>query len=347
MRIAVLAATAGLCGLAATVPAAASVTAAAASNTTVSGVSSLTAIACPTGSTCVAVGFNSNTSVGKGVVINAATGAAKLGSGGPANLYPESVACPTKTTCLAAADNRIASVKASNGAMKVTATLPAPKTGIVAEGAIACAGSKTCYAVGFEGTEAASKALLVKLSAAGKVLKKTTTSGTGFGAIACPSSKTCLVAEHTKTGELIVPLTSGRLGSGHKLPASTYVQEISCDAAKLCYALSGKVSGDTARTDEMIPLSPKTGKPGKAVSLHTVNGDGVDCYSSTQCIVVGYTGIGSSATTVSLKVTKGKAGPLTKYASVAEPFAAVGCATSTRCYAVAPASATTSLVVRV
>jgi hypothetical protein len=347
MRIAALAVAAGLCGLGATVPALASVAAPAGGAGTVSGVSSLTAIACPTAKACVAVGANSNTNTGKGVAINAVTGGAKVWSGGLAGVDPQSVACPSKTTCLAVGFDAIASVKVSGAAMKVTGKVALPKNGIVAVGAIACAGSKACYAVGFEGTEAASKALLLKLSAAGKIQKTTTAGGTGFGAIACPSSTTCFIAEHTKTSELIVPLKNGRLGKGDKLPSNTYVQEMSCYSNKLCYALAGKVSGNTGRTDEMIPLNAKTGKPGKAVGLGTFNGDGVACYSSTQCVTVGFTGTGSSAVAAWIIVSKGKAGKPAHDTSLSEVFSAVGCASATRCYGVAPASATTSVVVKV
>jgi hypothetical protein len=353
MRIAALAAAAGLCGLGAAMPAAASVTAPAtapvtapaAGQATISGVSSLTAIACPTAKACVAVGLNDD-DAGVGVAINAATGAVKVWSGSLASVFPEGLACPSKTTCLAAATDKVASVKVSDGAMKLTATMKPPATGINAADAIACAGTKACYAVGFKGTEAASKALLVKLSAAGKIVKTTTTSGTGIGAIACPSRTTCLLAEHRTTGEFIVPLTNGKLGSSRKLPADTYVQELSCFSTKLCCALGGKTSSGGERTDKMIPLNAKTGKPGKAVSIGTVNGDGVACYSATQCVVVGFTGTGSSAVAASVVVTKGKAGSVTHYTSLSEPFAAVACATSKRCYGVAP-SGSDSVVVKV
>jgi hypothetical protein len=332
-RFAVLAAAAALCGLGAAMPAAASATAPAGGRTTVPGVASLTAITCPTATTCVAVGSNGDFD-GQSTTIDATTGQPKPWSGTLANDSLDAVACPGKTTCLSVTDDAIASVEVSTAALKQTAKLPVPSSGIWALGAIACAGPKTCYAVGFEGTEAASSAVVVKLSAAGKVAKTSKESGSGMAAIACPSSKTCLIADHVKPTEFIRPLTNGKLGAGHKLPANTYVERISCFGAKLCYALSGKISGETAITDEMIPLNPKTGQPGKAISLGSVNGDGVACFSSTQCIVVGYTGAGSSARAVSLVVSKGRAGKLTHYSIASGSFSAVGCATAKRCYAV-------------
>jgi hypothetical protein len=359
IRVAALGAVAGLCVLGTAT--ATSATASASSRSggevaaglsaggevNVPGFSTLDAIACPTAKACVAVGTKTNTFDGRSVVINAATGGVKAWTGSLANVDPNAIACPGKTTCVATADDAIESVKVSNGAMKVTGKIPLPSDGIVALNAIGCAGSKDCYAVGFEGSEAASNALLVKLSAAGKILSKAKGTPTGYGAIGCPSTTTCLVARHTKTAELIEPLTNGRFGSGHKLPADTYVQSISCYAGKLCYAMSGRVSGDTERTDELIPLNPKTGKPGKVVSLGGLNGDGFTCYSATQCIVVGFTGTGSTAVTASVVVSKGKAGAVKHYKSLPDPFDAVGCATAKLCYAVGPGKGSYAVVVKV
>ncbi len=332
MSIAALAVTAGLCALGAAVPASATVTSQAGGAASAPGVANLYAVACPTATACVAVGVSAVSDNGKSVAINAATGTVKVWSGGLANLIPEALACPTTTTCLATIDDTFASVKVSGAAMKVTAKIPLPSAGIIAINAIACAGAKACYAVGWEGTEAASTALIVKLSASGKVLAKVKGTGTGGSAIACTSSTTCLVTEHTKTAELVAPLTNGKLGAGHKLAAGTFIESINCYAAKLCYALGGKLTG-TDRTDELITLNPKTGQPGKTVSLGGVNGDGLACYSATQCIVVGFTGSGATAVPAAVVVTKGKVGPVQHYSS-ARSFSSVACATAKRCYAV-------------
>jgi hypothetical protein len=333
--IAVLAAAAGLCALGAAVPASAALTPQAKVATSVPGLSVLESIACPTAKACVGVGMSTSSLDGRSVAVNAATGSVKVWPGGLANVVPNSVACPDTATCVAVADDAVASVKVSDAAMKVTGTIPLPSSGIVAMGAIACAGTKTCYAVGFEGTEAASSALLVKISSSGKILAKVTGTGTGDSAIACPSSTTCLVTEHTKTAELVVPLNNGRLGAGHKLAAETYVESIRCYAASLCYALGGSPKSNNDRTDELITLNPKTGQPGKIVSLGGVNGDAFACYSATQCVVVGYTGTGDKAVAATVVVTKGKLGAVKHYASIS-PFDSVACATAKLCYAGTP-----------
>jgi hypothetical protein len=355
MLVAGLIALVGLCGLTAggaAASAASPATSVAAGHdsgptTTVSGLNTLDAIACPTAKACVAVGSNTALTGARSVAINAATGAVKAWPGSVAGGFLAAVACPATSRCVAVSDDAVETVAVSNAALKLTGTVKA-SSGITAMGAIACAGSSACYAVGFQGTEVASKALLVKISAAGKILSTVTTaSGTGIGAIACPSASTCLLAEHTKTAELAVPLTGGRFGTARAFPAGTFVQAVSCYAAKLCYALGGHIGTGLVRTNEMFPLNPKTAAVGKAISLGGFNGDGLACYSATECVVVGYTGSGATAVASVVTVTKGKAGAVKHYASY-EPFDSAGCATAKLCYAVGPGKASgTAEVVRI
>jgi hypothetical protein len=313
--------------------------------TPVPGLGTLDAIACPTAKACVAVGENTGFSDAKSVAINAATGAVKTWAGGVADVFPVAVACPAKARCIAVSDDGVETVAAANAAMKLTGKVKEPSNGIVAMGAIACAGSAACYAVGFEGTEAASTGLLVKISPAGKILSAVKTGGTGIAAIACPSAGACLLAEHTKTSELAIPLTSGRLGAARKFPAGTYVQAIGCYAAKLCYALAGKANAKgLSRTDELFPLNPKTAAIGKPISLGSFNGDGLACDSATQCLVVGFSGVGAAALTSVVAVTKGKVQVIRKYPSDL-PFDADACATARLCYAVGPGKTANTAVV--
>jgi len=344
----------GLCGLTAGGAAASAASAATSvaarhdgSATTVSGLNTLDAIACPTAKACVAVGSNTALTGARSVAINAATGAVKAWPGSVAGGFLDAVACPVATRCVAVSDDAVETVAVSNAALKLTGTVKA-SSGITAMDAIACAGSAACYAVGFQGTEFASKALLVKISAAGKILSTVTSAGgTGIGAIACPSARTCLLAEHTKTAELAVPLTGGRLGTARAFPAGTFVQAVSCYGAKLCYALGGHISTGPVRTNEMFPLNPKTAAVGKPISLGGFSGDGLDCYSATQCVVVGFTGSGATAVASVVTVTKGKVGAVTHYPSY-EPFDSAGCATAKLCYAVGPGKASgTAVVVRI
>lgn len=293
----------------------------------VPGVNALNSVACPTASKCVAVGNDSNLN-GKSVIITTATGGAHVWSGDLANQSPRALACPDATSCLMVADDAVATVDVSGGAMKITATPPPPTGGIVAMGAIACPTATTCYAGGFEGTPSAGKAVVYELSSAGKVLSKLSPAGTGIGSIACPTSTLCLMAEHRTTGEVIQQLANGKPGTAHSLPANTYIQAIRCFQATLCYALGGSSTGST--TDELFPVNPVTGTPGSVITLSGFDGFGMTCNSATECRIVG--DVTPAFTPAVLNVTNGVPGTPTGESGT--DLADIACATPTLCYAV-------------
>jgi hypothetical protein len=295
----------------------------------VAGVNSLFQVTCPTTSACVAVGTDGNLN-GKSVIITAATGAAKAWPGDLANDAMNSVACPGTTTCLAVADDAVATVAVSTGAMKVTARPQGPAGGIVAMGTIACASATTCYAAGFEGTESSSKATVFVLSAAGKLLSKRTGEGTGVGSIACPSSTLCLMADHRTTGEVIQQLSNGHFGTSHKLPANTFIQVVACFKASLCYALGGNTTSSPEVADELFPVNPATGAPGRPVALGAFDGIGLTCISATECRIAGF--ITPAFTPAVLNVTSGQPG--TPASEPGSSLSGIACATTALCYAV-------------
>ena len=299
----------------------------------VAGLDSLDAIACPTAQTCVSVGSGEELN-GRSVVINAATGAVKVWPGDLAAGPMNAVACPGTKSCLAVADDAVASVQVSTAAMKVTATPKRPANGIVALGAIACAGATTCYAVGFEGTEAASSATVVRLSSAGKLLGTTKNTGTGIAAIACPSSSLCLMGEHFTGKEAIQLLNNGKFGTSHAMPASTYVLAISCYKASLCYALGGNSTSSPAVTNELFPLNPKTGAIGSKATMSGFNGTGISCINASTCLVSGFTGSGATAKAAVVTVVKAKPGTPVSYPGSSLSFRSLACASTTACYAV-------------
>jgi hypothetical protein len=303
--------------------------------TSVPGVSSLDGVTCPTAKACVSVGLDDNFTGGKSAIITAATGAVKVWSGDLANDSMNAVACPGTTSCLAVADDAVASVAVSSGAMKVTATPKKPAVGIVALGTIACAGTTTCYAAGFEGNESASKAVVIRLSSAGKLLATEKGKGTGIAAIACPSVSLCLLGEHFTSGESILLLNNGAFGASHALPAGSYVQAMSCYKASLCYALGGNGS---SLPDELFPLNPKTGAIGSMATISGFNGAALSCLSASTCVVAGLTGTGSAAKAATVAVVNGKPGKPTTYPGSSLSFHGVACASTSVCYAVGSSS---------
>ncbi len=318
--------------------------------THVPGVNSLTSVTCPTASACVAVGADSSLN-GKSAVINVATGAVTAWSGDLSEDPLNAVACPGTTTCLAVADDAVATAAVSTGAMKVTAKPKPPADGIVAMGTIACASATTCYAAGFEGTEASSKATVFVLSSAGKLLARHTGEGTGVGAIACPSSTLCLMSDHRTTGQTIQELVNGHFGTSHKLPTGTFIEGISCFKASLCYALGGNSKSSPSPINELFPLNPSNGKIGTMATIGGGFNGGtganvISCISATTCLVAGYTGSGSTAKDAVVDVVNGKPGTPTHYSGTNFPFDSVGCASASRCYAVG-ASSTGAVVIKV
>jgi hypothetical protein len=299
-------------------------------STSVPGLTSLNSVWCPTAKTCVSVGSNADKFVGKSAVINATTGAVRAWSGSVKNDLFTAMACLSKTTCLAVSDDAVATVKVSNGALKVTATPKPPAKGIVALGAIACAGSKNCYAGGFEGSGFTGKALLIHLSSGGKLLGHLTPPGTGIAAIACPSSSRCLFSLSARSGETIQLLKNGRTGTSHAMPSHTYVEAIACYAAKTCYALGGNNS--STFTNELFPLNPATGAIGKVIKLGKFTGTDLTCATARRCLVIGFAGASVKAKV--LAVVGGKAGQPSSIGSGSDGYSGIACATSSVCYAV-------------
>lgn len=298
----------------------------------VPGINALRSAACPTAKTCVSVGTDSSLN-GKSAVITVSTGKAKPWPGTLTNEPPNAVACAAKAaTCLTVADDAVATVAVATGAMTVTAVPKAPPGGIVALGAIACASAKACYAVGFQGSRPTTQAIVVRLSAAGKVVKKTVDTGTGSGAIACPASSRCLLSDFVSPTTSIQVLANGKIGASSPMPANTYVQAISCYHAKLCYALGGNGSANPAVTDELFPLNPTTGAPGSVITLPGINGTGLACASATRCVVAGFTGSGSTAKPATVVVNGGTAAKPVNHPGV--NLSGIGCASATVCYAV-------------
>jgi hypothetical protein len=324
--------------LTATAVAALALTAASASavgtDGTVAGISALYGVACPTATACVSVGIGgADDNIGKSAVITAGTGQAKVWSGGLTDEPLTAVGCAAKAkTCLTVAGDAIATVSVATGAMKVTAVPKPPPDGVIGLGAVACASAKDCYAVGFQGTESPEKAIALHLSAAGKVLGKTTGAGKDIAGIACPATTRCLISDSESAGVKIQLLNSGKFGAAHALPAGTYVEAIACYQASLCYALGGNSQSSPITTDELFPLNPATGAPGSMITLSGINGNGLTCISATTCVVAGFSGEGSTAKPAAVPVTSGTPGPGTN--KPGENRHGVACATASLCYAV-------------
>jgi hypothetical protein len=299
-----------------------------------SGIATLTSVACPTATACVTVGYGgTNDTTGMSAAIDAATGTATAWSGGLDNESLNAVACAAKaTTCLAVANDGVATVNVATGAMTLTATPKPPKNGIMAMGAIACASAKICYAVGFQGPFSNSNAIIMRLSGTGKLVKKTINTGTGSAAIWCPTTTRCLLSDYKAPVQSIQVLTNGAVTSSTPLPAGTSLQAIRCYKADLCYALAGNTGSSPEETDQLFPLNPTTGVAGSVITIPDFSGDSLTCISATTCLVVGFTNPGTSAKPAVVAVTSGTLGTPANYPG--DSLSSIACATASRCYAV-------------
>jgi hypothetical protein len=304
--------------------------------------SSVSAIACQSAARCVAVGVDASEN-GKTAVVNTANAAATTWSGDLSEHVLESVACAVTTQCVAISGDVTVAVTAATGAARIVATFHAPTNEIVALGSIECPSASSCYAVGFEGTEVHSKAMLVHVSAGGASLGTTLeASSTGFGSIACTSTTSCLLAAADGAGvEKIQLLTNGHLGAARALPAKTYVQDLACFEAKSCVALAGKVGNN--RPDEILTINPATGA---LESSHTIagtfSGNELACPSTTECIVTGFKAPEKPEIDI---VTKGV--PAAPRAIGGVGVGGIGCTTKGVCFAVGQATNTKGLILKV
>ena len=114
------------------------------------------------------------------------------------------------------------------------------------------------------------------------------------------------------------------------MPANTYVQSIACFKASLCYVLGGDGTASPELTDELFPLNPATGAPGRTIALSNFDGTGLTCISATECRIVGF--ITPAFTPAVLNVTNGQPG--TPANEPGSSLDGIACATTALCYAV-------------
>ncbi len=293
----------------------------------VSGLASLDGIACPTDAHCVAVGSDGNGN-GKTAVVNAAnaTGTAWSGSLKGESLF--GVACASATACIGTASAVIVRIDPANGVATFVRKLTAPAGEIAVVDTLACPSPTECFGVGFIGTQAHSKGLVVRFGPTG-ALEATTqdSAATGFGGIACPTATQCLVAAadypHAESIQLLV---NGHLSTKHPLALKTYVQYLACYKNVACYALGGQSNGNP---DLLYELNPATGTIG---ARHTIggsfSGNGMACPTANVCIVDGF----SSGHPAVVVVTRGIPGAPRRVGGVG--LSGIGCTSNGTCFGV-------------
>ncbi len=276
----------------------------------------LSAVACPSATTCLAVG--SGPSQGAVAVASvtgsvATWGALEPSSGDAGNFFAWSaIACPSATTCLAVgADDAnavitVATLSAGTWSWTPTTELPNDASGAGSLAAIACPSATTCLAVGADGNSVGI-ATVATATAGGWTWSPETTlladsSGQGgLSAIACPSATTCVAvgsdgslgvaAGATGTGatwtwgpESAIELGAASAGLGG-------LNGVACASAATCVAV-GSDNSDAVVTSGTRGATGWTWEPEQIVTPDASGGgelSAVACPSSAVCVAVGST----------------------------------------------------------
>ncbi len=260
----------------------------------VSGSDSLTGIACPTATTCEAVGVDvtytsQGSTIGPGLIVPITSGVA----GAPQNVTGtqslSAIACPSSTSCVAIGTN-------SSGPVVVSITLGATDTFVTSSvvsavqtwHSIACPTTTECEAVA-QGTIGQ---VVVPITDGTPGSPQVISGAYSLAAIACPSATTCEVAgeiDANSTPEgAILPITNGVPGTLQQVPGIASLSGIACPSVSSCEAagsdntqpgewMDASVSIDLGTTDSFGTVWP----------MQVVDGTpAVACATSTSCVVV-------------------------------------------------------------
>lgn len=276
----------------------------------VSGTVGLTAIACGTSTSCVAVGERTSQFDDIAVPItNGQPGTPVPLSGG----YYDGIACPTATTCIA--------VGYGNGPVVDTITNGTPGTPQTVSGAsqlygVACANTTDCYAVGY----AAGEGVVVPIISG--VPGTPVAASAQLDAVSCPTISKCFasginnVSHHGVVDTISItspssPVPGSAVDAGAGLAELT---SIGCATGSTSCA-----SGGFAASGLVLPVT--NGVPGRASSVSgTVHS--ISCVSASVCV--------GTSTDVYTIVGGAPAGTTTP--SPAGSMFGVACVSATQCY---------------
>jgi Bacterial Ig-like domain (group 3)/Putative Ig domain len=234
----------------------------------ITGTASLSSVVCPSSTTCLAVGTNSITAGGVGVVvaINPATGQVASGQSvqaiaGTASLH--SVVCPSSTSCLAVGSN-------SSG---VGVAVPInPATDQVTSGQSVQ-------------TIAGAEALL---------------------GVACSSTTDCLAVGGVAIAPLDAATGAVLSGQSVQNQGVENYYGVACASTTMCFGVGDDTNTEFGALEAVVsPLNPATGNPVSGQENQFISNidslEGVTCVSLTLCVAVGIDGAASFDPTEALQ----------------------------------------------
>lgn len=321
---------------------------------TASGTTGPDGVACSSSSACFAVGNTTNSndaacpsgSTSCGVLVPVTNGA--LGSSqiipGTQELF--GATCSSGATCYAAG------LGSSNGGTSgFAASLPItngiPDLALTEEPAggqlngVACPTSSVCLALGTVGKHGGG--FLTQLPSFIATGIQPVTGTFTLNAIACASGSTCYAVGTNGSAGLVVPVTSGSVGSVQTVSSALKLTGITCASSSACFAVGLTISTNCADSfgscGAVVPITngtAGTALPVAGTDLLTA----IACADSTHCVAVGNASTENVAACtgasrqcgVVVPITNGAAGSVQRLNDV--PLNGIACSGTTTCDAV-------------
>jgi hypothetical protein len=327
----------------------------------------LSGLACPTTTSCIAVGEYS-TGTGYKSLVERWNGTAwsivtTPNPAGSTDASMSDVSCPTTTNCFAVGSYSTNAeykslVERWNGTAWSIVTTPNPSGSLYTYlFGVSCSSSANCFASGYYSTSGGHKSLVERWNGTAWSIvgtpNPTGSTGTNLGGLACPTTTTCFaVGYYTPSappewgGPSAYSLVERWNGTGWFVAAppaggsQSELAQVSCPNTTSCFAVGSYVSGSV--TKSLVERSNGTtwsivATPNPTGSTSTTL-TGVSCPTTTSCFAVGTYAAASSN---SLPVVERWNGTSWSIVTISSPsgststtLTGVSCPTTTSCFAV-------------
>jgi hypothetical protein len=151
-------------------------------------------------------------------------------------------------------------------------------------------------------------------------------------AISCPSATTCAVAEVSHTQGELAWVVNGAVTKTEPVVGSSYLYGVACETAATCVVVGERYGPSSTSVAVVADVSASK----STASAQVVGGlaalDSVDCPSSTACVAVGTTKVGTSGVGAVVSVLAGKASAPRLVAGT-DGLNKVSCGSATSCWA--------------
>jgi hypothetical protein len=258
------------------------------------GTSALNGIACPSASTCVAVGQNSS---GQGAFVVATNGVPGAATVVPGVKYFFNVACRAakcEAVGRASGGNGVI-VSISDGIQGAVQVVPEDLRNV------ACPTATLCLAIG---QTTRGEAVVLPIADGVPGADQIVPAIYELSGISCASATVCIAVGDTLNGQgAFFPITDGTAGLVRSVTDTTTLSSIACPTATLCQA----VGSDRYEKGVVVPIAD--GNPGLAREvLGTSRLGGVACLSASNCQAVGSNPTQTGYHAAVVPITNGTAG---------------------------------------